>query len=162
MLPVSKHHFLTFSIKPQLLHRMYLSWKWYKIFLKNITKQNFQNTKSYFGLCFNKLLVIFANIMWKTISDFQREISGAKETTFCQSIVVTKLLLYRCQYVMSGLFWNGIPLLESVGQKEPEADQLRFLIQKAMRKASVPMLAYSEQYIKYLDLMNLDINQYIQ
>ncbi|XP_014666196.1 PREDICTED: dynein heavy chain 1, axonemal-like [Priapulus caudatus] len=81
---------------------------------------------------------------------------------FNKTIALTQQVPQLDVFVMSGLFWNGTPLLESVGQREAEVERLRASIHDAMQRACIPMVAYAEQYSKHLELMNLDVNQYIQ
>ena len=63
---------------------------------------------------------------------------------------------------MEDIFWSGTPLLESVGEKEPHVVELRETIRDAIRKSLIPMKAYAKKYEKYLDLMNMDVNQYVK
>ena len=62
---------------------------------------------------------------------------------------------------MEDIFWSGTPLLESVGEHEPHVEELREAIRVAIRKAVVPMKAYTREYEKWLELINLDINEYV-
>ena len=62
---------------------------------------------------------------------------------------------------MEDIFWSGTPLLESVGEHEPHVEELRGAIRAAIRKAVVPMKAYAREYEKWLELINLDINEYV-
>jgi dynein heavy chain len=64
--------------------------------------------------------------------------------------------------VLEGLFWSGTPLLESVGENEPEVVRLRETVRQAVQSSLKPLKAYAKQYEKYLDLSNLDINEYLQ
>ena len=62
---------------------------------------------------------------------------------------------------MEDIFWSGTPLLESVGEHEPHVEELREAIRTAIRKAVVPMKAYAREYERWLELINLDINEYV-
>ncbi|XP_060604387.1 dynein axonemal heavy chain 1-like isoform X2 [Ruditapes philippinarum] len=66
------------------------------------------------------------------------------------------------KYILEDIFWSGTPLLESVGEHEPHVEELRDSIKHAIRKALIPMKAYAREYEKHLEIMNLDINQYIR
>ena len=69
---------------------------------------------------------------------------------------------YISQYVVDKLFWPVTPLLESVGQHEPQVDALRERVGTAITQSLIPLLAYARQYEQYLELMNLDIKAYIE
>ena len=62
---------------------------------------------------------------------------------------------------MEDIFWSGTPLLESVGEHEPHVEELRDTIRDAIRHSLIPMKAYARVYEKYLELINIDINQYV-
>ncbi|XP_071943674.1 dynein axonemal heavy chain 1-like isoform X2 [Antedon mediterranea] len=66
------------------------------------------------------------------------------------------------KYVLEDIFWADTPLLESVGEHEPRVEELRENIRNAIRKALIPMKAYSKAYEKHMQLMNLDIDEYIK
>ncbi|XP_033101869.1 dynein heavy chain 1, axonemal-like [Anneissia japonica] len=66
------------------------------------------------------------------------------------------------KYVLEDIFWADTPLLESVGEHEPRVEELRQNIRNAIRKALIPMYAYSRAYEQHLELMNLDIDEYIK
>ena len=66
------------------------------------------------------------------------------------------------QYVVDKLFWPVTPLLESVGQHEPQVDTLRGRVEVAVSQSLIPLLAYARQYEQYLELVNLDIKSYIE
>lgn len=65
------------------------------------------------------------------------------------------------QYILEDIFWSGTPLLESVGEHEPQVEELRTTIRNSITKALIPIKAYAREYEKYLELMNLDINKYV-
>ncbi len=66
------------------------------------------------------------------------------------------------KFVLEDIFWADTPLLESVGEHEPRVEELRDTIRSAIQKALVPMKAYARAYEQFLELMNLDINEYIK
>ena len=66
------------------------------------------------------------------------------------------------QFIMEDIFWSGTPLLESVGENEPHVVELRQTIRNAIRKSLLPLKAYARKYATFLDLMNLDVNQYVK
>ncbi|KAK2170975.1 hypothetical protein NP493_1117g00049 [Ridgeia piscesae] len=65
------------------------------------------------------------------------------------------------KYIMEDIFFSGTPLLESVGEHEPPVDELRKTIVSSINKAFIPLKAYAKQYIKYLELQNLNIVDYV-
>ena len=81
---------------------------------------------------------------------------------FDKGIACTKNVPQLEKMVLEGLFWSGTPLLESVGVNEPEVVKKREMIRKAIRQSLIPLKAYAKQYEKFLDLHNLDINQYLE
>ena len=66
------------------------------------------------------------------------------------------------QYIMEDIFFSGTPLLESVGDREPPVVELRETMRHAISMALIPMRAYARQYEQYLDLMNIDIEKYVE
>ena len=60
------------------------------------------------------------------------------------------------------LFWSGTPLLETVGENEPEVVEMREFVRKAVKQSIIPLRAYAKQYEKHLELFNLDINEYLR
>lgn len=74
------------------------------------------------------------------------------------------MLLFECltQFIMEDIFWSGTPLLESVGEHEPFVEELREAIRNAIQHALIPMKAYAKEYECHLELMNLDINQFVK
>ena len=81
---------------------------------------------------------------------------------FDKGIASTKNVSQLEKMVMKKLFWSGTPLLETVGENEPPVVKLRELIRKAVRQSITPLKAYAKQYEKYLELFNLDINEYLR
>lgn len=63
---------------------------------------------------------------------------------------------------MKELFVGGEPLLESVSLWEPGVIELREKVQSALKQAAIPLTAYAAEYEKYLELHNLDINNYLK
>ena len=63
---------------------------------------------------------------------------------------------------MEDIFWSGTPLLESVGEHEPPVEELRENIKHAIRQSLIPMIAYAQAYEVHLELINMDIVQYIK
>lgn len=80
---------------------------------------------------------------------------------FDKGITCTKNVPQLEKMVIEGLFWSGTPLLESVGENEPEVVRLRETVRHAIKQSLIPLRAYARQYEKYLELFNLDINQYL-
>ncbi|XP_052086994.1 dynein axonemal heavy chain 1-like isoform X4 [Mytilus californianus] len=66
------------------------------------------------------------------------------------------------KYILEDITWSGTPLLESVGEHEPFVEELRDNICNSIRKALIPMKAYAKEYEKHLELMNTDINKYVE
>ncbi len=66
------------------------------------------------------------------------------------------------QFIVDKLFWPETLLLEAVGQHEPQVDALRERMSTNISAAIIPAKAYAQQYIPYLDLINLDIKVYIR
>jgi dynein heavy chain len=63
---------------------------------------------------------------------------------------------------MEDIFWSGTPLLESVGNLEPNIVELKETILFMMKQAQIPLKAYAKAYEKYTDLMNLNVDNYIK
>ena len=63
---------------------------------------------------------------------------------------------------MENIFWSDTPLLEAVGEHEPAVEELRDAVKNAIQKALIPLEAYAHEYERYLDLMNIDIHQYVK
>ncbi|PVD29059.1 hypothetical protein C0Q70_11656 [Pomacea canaliculata] len=66
------------------------------------------------------------------------------------------------KFIMEDIFWSGTPLLESVGEHEPAVEELRETVCRTIQKSLIPLKAYAREYERYLELMNLDINQYVK
>ena len=62
---------------------------------------------------------------------------------------------------MDKLFWPETPLLEAVGLHEPAVEAMRARVALAITQALVPLRAYAECYRPYLDVINLDIKDYV-
>ena len=80
---------------------------------------------------------------------------------FDKGITCTKNVPQLEKVVIEGLFWSGTPLLESVGENEPEVVKLRETVRHAVKQSLIPLRAYAKKYEQYLELYNLDINQYL-
>lgn len=63
---------------------------------------------------------------------------------------------------MEGIFWSGTPLLESVGNLEPNIVDLKQTIVHMIRQGMIPLKAYANSYDRYTNLMNLNIENYIK
>jgi dynein heavy chain len=63
---------------------------------------------------------------------------------------------------MEDIFWSGTPLLESVGNLEPNIVDLKETIIYMMKQAQIPLKAYAKAYDKYTALMNLNVDNYIK
>lgn len=81
---------------------------------------------------------------------------------FDKGITCTKNVPQLEKMVIEGLFWSGTPLLESVGENEPEVVKLRETVRQAIKKSLIPLRAYAKQNEQYLELYNMDINQYLE
>ena len=66
------------------------------------------------------------------------------------------------QYILDQLFWPTTPLLEAVGQHEPQVEALRERLRYLIRQSLIPLEEYALQYTGYLDLMNLDIKAFVE
>ena len=53
-------------------------------------------------------------------------------------------------------------LLESVGQHEPQVDTLRNTLCSDLQHAVIPLMAYAKKFEPHLDLLNMDIKEYVQ
>lgn len=72
------------------------------------------------------------------------------------------LYFFMTQYILDKLFWPETPLLEAVGQHEPQVERMRERMSQAIQQAIIPLVAFSQQYVPYLDLMNLNVKSYIE
>ena len=81
---------------------------------------------------------------------FNKGISAAKSVPQLEKMVMEKL------------FWSGSPLLEAVGENEPLVVEMRDKIKKALKQAMIPLDMYAKQYEKYIELAELDVNQYLE
>lgn len=66
------------------------------------------------------------------------------------------------QYILDKLFWPVTPLLEAVGQHEPQVDRFRDRLSYLIKQSLIPLEEYALQYSCYLDLINLDIKAFVQ
>lgn len=100
-----------------------------------------------------------SSVMYSTdLDSFERVVISL----FDKGITCTKNVPQLEKMVLEGLFWSGTPLLESVGENEPEVVKKREIIRKAIRQSLIPLKAYAKQYEKFLELHNLDINEYLE
>ncbi len=83
-------------------------------------------------------------------------------TVLFSSCICSYLFRFFLQFIVDKLFWPETALLEAVGLHEPQVDTLRDKISSTISAAIIPMKAYAQQYMPYLDLMNLDIDAYIK
>lgn len=81
---------------------------------------------------------------------------------FNKGVASTKKIPQLEKLVLTKLFWSGTPLLESVGENEPLVKRHRERIRKSMKQAIIPITAYAKEYEQYLELANLDINEYLE
>ena len=72
------------------------------------------------------------------------------------------IFLFFFQYILDKLFWPEVILLEAVGQHEPQVEAMRERMSQAIRQAIIPLVAFSQQYVPYLDLVNLNVKAYIE
>ena len=63
---------------------------------------------------------------------------------------------------MEDIFLSGTPLLESVGNQEPEIVELKETIRSVLKQALIPLKAYAKVYDRYINVMNLNIENYIK
>ena len=88
--------------------------------------------------------------------------SVSVKTVVCHTSRVNTFRLHCLQYIMEDIFWSGTPYLESVGEHEPAVEELRETIRHAITRSLIPLKDYAIQFDKYLELINLDIGQYIK
>ena len=60
------------------------------------------------------------------------------------------------------MFWPTTPLLEAVGQNEPQIEALRIQLRHYMLQSLIPVEEYAQQYTIYVELMNLDVKSYVE
>ena len=92
------------------------------------------------------------------LESFEQSVCGL----FDKGISCTKNVPQLEKMVMRRLFWSGTPLLETVGENEPGVVEMREAIRKAIQQSIIPLKAYAQQYVKHLELFNLDINEYLR
>jgi dynein heavy chain, axonemal len=63
---------------------------------------------------------------------------------------------------MEDIFFSGTPLLESVGNMEPNILELKEIIINMIRQAIIPLKAYCAAYEKYVAVSNLNVEAYIR
>jgi dynein heavy chain len=64
--------------------------------------------------------------------------------------------------VMDKLFWATKPTLESVHESDPSVAVVRNKVKEALEETAIPLKQYIREYDKHLDLLNLDVNQFMK
>ena len=77
-------------------------------------------------------------------------------------MILHLIINFLSQYILDKLFWPESPLLEAVGQREPQVEVMRERVCHAIQQAIIPLAAFSQQYTPYLDLINLNVKAYIE
>lgn len=72
------------------------------------------------------------------------------------------MLFFYFKFIVEKIRFAGLPLLESVGENEQMVTELRDEMVHAIRKAAIPMKAYVREYEQHVQLMTMDIAQYIK
>ncbi|KAM6980842.1 dynein axonemal heavy chain 1 [Aplochiton taeniatus] len=81
---------------------------------------------------------------------------------FDKGILATHNVPQLDKFVMQKMFVSGVPLLESVGLREPAVAELREKIRVALIQSAIPLIAYAREYEKHLELHNSDINTFLK
>lgn len=81
---------------------------------------------------------------------------------FDNGILATKGVLDVEPKLMPKLFWVGKPTLESVSLHEPWVNKLRDGIRHDIQTSIKPLMSYLAQWVKYNDLVALDVTQYLE
>lgn len=66
------------------------------------------------------------------------------------------------QYVLRSMFIGGDPMIQSVNMREPLILELKKKVAHALSQASIPLRAYATEYEQFLELQNLDIQEFIE
>lgn len=66
------------------------------------------------------------------------------------------------QYVLRCMFIGGDPMIQSVNMREPLIIELKKKVAHALSQALIPLRAYAAEYEQFLELHNLDIQEFIQ
>ena len=77
-------------------------------------------------------------------------------------VAVRDVIPFFWQYVLEDISWADTPLLESVGEHEPRVEDLRDTIRTAISKSLIPLRAYARAYEQFLEVNNLELNDYIK
>nr|XP_033782541.1 dynein heavy chain 1, axonemal isoform X1 [Geotrypetes seraphini]XP_033782544.1 dynein heavy chain 1, axonemal isoform X1 [Geotrypetes seraphini]XP_033782545.1 dynein heavy chain 1, axonemal isoform X1 [Geotrypetes seraphini]XP_033782546.1 dynein heavy chain 1, axonemal isoform X1 [Geotrypetes seraphini]XP_033782547.1 dynein heavy chain 1, axonemal isoform X1 [Geotrypetes seraphini] len=81
---------------------------------------------------------------------------------FDKGIMATNSVPQLEKFVLEDMFISSTPLLETVGLYEPPVEELRNSIRSAIRKAIIPLRAYTKQYERNLELNNIDLESYMK
>ncbi|XP_067855101.1 dynein axonemal heavy chain 1 [Heptranchias perlo] len=81
---------------------------------------------------------------------------------FDKAIMATQHVPHIEKFVLEEMFQSGTPLLESVWHNEPPVQELRNTIKNAITKALIPLKSYAKEYEKYMELNELDIDNYVK
>ena len=90
--------------------------------------------------------------------------------TFCATIIrifdegieATSNMLDIEPLIMSHLFWVGTPTLSSVSPQEPWVAELRAGVEESIQRCIKPLQSYLRMYERYRELVNLDVQVYLQ
>ncbi|XP_078270493.1 dynein axonemal heavy chain 1 [Rhinoraja longicauda] len=82
-------------------------------------------------------------------------------TLFDKAITATQHVPHIEKFVLEEMFQSATPLLESVWHNEPPVQELRNTIKNAMDKALIPLRSYAKEYEKFLELNELNIDNYV-
>lgn len=66
------------------------------------------------------------------------------------------------QYVLRCMFIGGDPMIQSVNMREPLIIELKKKVTHALSQALIPLQAYAAEFEQFLELQNLDIQEFIQ
>lgn len=64
--------------------------------------------------------------------------------------------------VLKNLKFSEDVLLSSVGLLDPYVDNMRIRLQTGITHAIIPLIAYSKEYYRHMDLWKLDIDAYVR
>lgn len=81
---------------------------------------------------------------------------------FNNGILATKGMHDMEAVIMNHLFWVGVPELNSVELEEPWVCELRSRLQHCITECIQPLVDYAEQYTRYSDLIDLDVDAYLE
>lgn len=66
------------------------------------------------------------------------------------------------QYVLRSMFIGGDPMIQSVNMREPLILELKKKVAHALSQALIPLRAYAAEYEQFLELQNLNIQEFIE